>query len=108
MLEDLRKSLKDDLWNVIDGKDVREKTENDFLKLVFSTMIKNNKIIMDEARNISYDIKNLYNYTLENSEKMILDANGKVLEVLKRIYEGFDEELKPIERKIYRLKKVNG
>lgn len=105
MINNLKKSLKDDIWDKIDGKTPQEREDIDFVKLVFYLMMENNSFLINDVLNISNEIKNLYKQTLETSEQRLLDANGKILSILKEIDGEFDDKIKKIIEKLQRLKR---
>ena len=105
MINNLKKSLKNDIWERIDGNKPQERSKDEFIKLVFYLMLENNSFLMDDVFNISNEIKDLYEEVLENSEQRLIDANGNMLNILKEINDDFDNKIKVIIRRIKRLKK---
>ena len=98
MLENIRKALKEDLWNIIDEKEVKDREINDFLIFMFHMFLEKQNFSMGEVYKASNCIKNKYIEVLEESRNMAI--LGEPIKALKNIDKQFIEKIEPIMRKL--------
>lgn len=94
MLESIRKSLKDDLWKIIDNEELQEKDLNNFLYFVFYLFLEHSQFAMNDVVEISKDLKEKYYEILNESKDLAI--SGDPIKAIKNIDEKFVEKIKPI------------
>lgn len=99
MLENFRKSLKEDLWKIIDKDDENEEKDvNEFMFFIFYMFLEKNSFSMEKVHEISKCLKKQYYDVLNESKEIAL--MGEPIKALKNIDEKFIEKIKPIIKKV--------
>jgi len=96
----LRKELKNDIWQLIDGKKLPEVRVNKFRLLVLQLLLQSQGFNLGEAFNIANDLEEKYNKIIDSFDECLKDSNGDLLSVLKHIDKDFDDKIKPLLEKI--------
>jgi hypothetical protein len=100
MIQSLQKALENDVWRLVDGKEV---TKKDFFGFVISLLLQKEDINLKEALHVAQELNDAYDTTLKRIQKYIVDDYGDIIEVLKDVKKDFKEELEPIIQKVENL-----
>lgn len=99
MLIKFKKTLKEDLWKIIeDNKEVSERNIDDFIFFIFYMFLEKENFTMEEVYEISKNLKNEYYKVLNESKDMAV--MGEPIKALKNIDKKFVEKIKPILEKV--------
>lgn len=98
MLDNIKKELKEDLWKIIDNKDVEERTLEQFIVLIFYLLLEKENFTMTDVLKFSKYLKNKYEEILNESKNMAI--MGEPIKAIKNIDKQFIEKIKPIIEKI--------
>lgn len=101
ILDNLRKLIKNDIWNIINGEKL---VERDFFSQVLHFLLNNKKILLKDVVEMSKELKNRYYQILGEVEEYISQGNGEVLPALKRLDTDFTEKVLPIINEIKQYK----
>lgn len=96
----LRKELKNDIWQIIEGVKVPKEKQNKFRFLVLQLLLQSQGFNLGEAFDIAEDLEKKYNKIIEDFDEYLDDSNGDLLDVLKHIDKDFDNKIKPLLEKI--------
>jgi len=99
MLSNIKKALKEDLWEIIDENEIDERDINQFMFFIFYMLLEREKFSMKEVYEVSQSLKNQYYNVLNESKEMAII--GEPIKALKNIDEKFIEKIKPIIEKLY-------
>jgi hypothetical protein len=103
----LKKVLKEDVWKLIDGEKPREKTDEFFVLYVFYLFLEKKQFLMEDVIKFAGELKERYYNLLEDCEGLIQTNFGDVLKLLEKLNGNYDTVLKPIERKVEKLRVVS-
>lgn len=98
MFKNIKKSLKKDLWDIIDNKEVTERDIDKFIFFIFYLFLEKQEFLMQDVVDISEELKEKYEEILNESKSMALE--GEPIKALKNIDENFCDKIKPIIEKI--------
>lgn len=93
----LKRSLKEDIWRIIEKKDPQEK--NWFLISLY-LMLNQQKIKLKDVKKLSEKLKNAYDDVLHNTEEYIVENYGEVLHILNNAGKDYNNKIKPIIEEI--------
>lgn len=101
---DLKKKIKDDVWNIIENKEVERLTREDWINIVFHLLLEGDNFMVENCVQLADDLKELYDDLIDSVEDRILNGNGELLQVLKNIDKYYDDKIKPILMLIKKFK----
>ncbi len=101
ILDNLRKLIKNDIWDIINGNEV---TQRDFFTQVLHFLLNNKKILLKDVVDMSRELKNRYYQILGEVEEYITQGNGQVLPALRRLDADFTANVLPIIKEIKRYR----
>lgn len=96
----LRKELKNDVWQIIEGVKLPKERENKFRLLVLQLLLQSQGFNLGEAFDIAEDLEKKYNKIIDDFDKYLNNSNGDLLDILKCIDKDFDDKIKPLLEKI--------
>lgn len=96
----LRKELKNDIWQLIDGEKLPEERVNKFRLLVLQLLLQTQGFNLGEAFGVADKLEERYNKIIGDFNEYLDDSNGDLLSVLKHIDKDFDDKIKPLLEKI--------
>ena len=97
ILDNLRKTIKNDIWDIINGN---EAPQRDFFSYVLHSLLNNKKILLKDVVDMSKELKNRYYQILGEVDEYIKQGNGEVLPALRRLDNDFTEKVLPIIKQI--------
>jgi len=100
MIEDLRKSLKEDVWKLINNEKINIKDKSFFMIVVLSMLLEKQSFSLQEVMCLVEKLEKVYNNALKQTDKLILEGYGEIINILKEVFKNFDEEAKTIVDKI--------
>lgn len=100
MIQSLQKALENDVWRLVDGKEV---TKKDFFGFVISLLLQKEHINMKEALQVAQELNDAYDTSLKRIHEYIVEDYGDIIEVLKDVKRDFKRELLPIVEKVKAL-----
>jgi len=103
MIEDLRKSLKEDVWKLINNEETENKNDTFFIIAVFSILLERQSFSLEEAMCLVKKLKNAYNNALKRTNRLIIEDYGEIINILKEVFKNFDIETKHIINRVKRL-----
>lgn len=92
MIENIYKSLKDDIWCIIEGEEPEEK---EFLTYILSLMINRKKFKMREALDTAQEVKEIYERELQKVTDSIQHNHGEILKVLNELKQDLQSQIEP-------------
>ncbi len=104
MIDNLRKSLRNDIWKVINGEEIKEHTLNDFMELIFWLLLECNSFMPKDVLDLAKKLKKSYYKIINDTDDLIRKDFGQILNILKDVDKKFVNEIDPIIEKITRLK----
>lgn len=93
MIENILSTLREDVWNLIEGKKVPKR---DFFTFVVYLLLDRQKFLIKDAKELADKIEKIYTNELGTVEDHIENEYGDMIEVLKNMKEELKEQLKPI------------
>ena len=96
----LRKELKNDIWQLIDGEKLPEERVNKFRLLVLQLLLQSQGFNLGDAFNIADNLEERYNKIIDNFDEYLNDSNGDLINVLKNINKDYDNKILPLLEKI--------
>lgn len=96
----LRRELKNDVWQIIDGEKLPDEKINKFRLLVLQLLLQSQGFNLGKAFNIADDLEERYNKIVGDFDEYLNDSNGDLLDVLKHIDKDYDDMIKPLLDKI--------
>lgn len=100
MIQSLQKALENDVWRLVDGKEV---TKKDFFGFVLSLLLQKDNINLKEALKVAQELHEAYDTSLKRIHDYIVEDYGDIIEVLKDVKKDFQTELLPIVEKVKAL-----
>ena len=101
ILDNVKKLIKNDIWDIINGK---ESIQRDFFSDVLHFLLNNKKILLKDVVDMSKELKNRYYQILGEVDEYIRQGNGEVLPALRRLDNDFREKVLPIINEIKRYR----
>lgn len=100
----LKKKIHDDVWDIIEKKDVDKPSDQDWLNIAFQLLLESDKFVVQSVVELAKNIKEEYENLVDSVEERIADGNGEVLQVLKNIDKAYNHKIEPLLKRIKRLK----
>jgi len=104
MIENLRKCLKNDIWKVINGEDIKDYKVEDFVYFIFYLLLECKSFMPEDVLDLAKKLKESYSGLIKDTYDLIEQDFGQILTVLKDVDKKFVQEINPIIEKIKRLK----
>lgn len=100
MIEDLRKKLKKEVWNLINNKEIEGIDDSFFIIVVLSILLENESFNLEEVMSLVEKLKKAYQNALDRTNKLIIEDYGEIINILKEVFQNFDIEAKQIIDKL--------
>jgi len=100
MIEDLRKSLKEDVWKLINNEEIEDKKDIFFIIVVFSILLEKQSFSLEEVMCLVKKLKKAYDNALRQTDRLILSDYGEIINIIKEVFKDFDKEAEHIVDKI--------
>jgi hypothetical protein len=104
VIMNLKKKIHDDVWNIIEKKEVDKPSDKDWVNIAFQLLLESDKFLIQNVLDLAKNIQEEYENLVNSVEDRIVNGNGEVLQVLKNIDLYYKDKIDPILKRIKRLK----
>jgi len=99
MNNNLKKKLKNDIWNIIQNKDIENGKIEPFLNFVFYLFLEKDKFKVKDLMSIAEKLKKNYNKILQKTDEFYKKEGGDIIKMIEDASKEFNDNiLKTIDK----------